>query len=76
MTKAVFKSIFTLMNKITKLRDGIQRILAIRIFNSFAKPDRGLIHLFISEPGCITPQKLGHQQKAIQFLLTKKFYLH
>ena len=56
----VFKSTSTLMNKVTKLRDGIWKILAKQIFTTFAKPDRGFIHIFTSERGCITPEKLGH----------------
>ena len=82
MTKVVFKSTSTLMNKVTKLRDGIWKILAKQIFTTFAKPDRGFIHtrIFTSERGCITPEKLGHQQKTMQFLFTneqkKKFCLH
>ena len=68
------------MNKVTKLRDGIWKILAKQIFTTFAKPDRDI---FTSERGCITPEKLGHLQKTEQFLFTnkqkkrkEKFYLH
>ena len=48
------------MNKVTKLRDEIWKILAKQIFTTFAKPDRGFIHTFTSEQVCITPEKLGH----------------
>ena len=34
------------MNKVTKLRDVIWKILAKQIFTTFAKPDRGFIHRF------------------------------
>ena len=60
MTKVVFKSTATLMNKVIKLRDGIWKILAKQIFTNFAKPDRGFIHIFTLERGCITPEKFGH----------------
>ena len=50
MTKEVF------INKITKLREGSRKILAKQISISFAKPDRGFIHIFTSERGCITPK--------------------
>ena len=60
MTKVVFKSTSILVNKVTKLRDGIWKILAKQIFATFAKPDRGFRHIFTSELGCITPEKLGH----------------
>ena len=39
MTKVVFESTSTLMNKVTKLRDGIGKILAKKIFTTFAEPD-------------------------------------
>ena len=58
------------MNKVTKLRDGIWKILAKQIFTTFAEPDRGFIYIFTSERGCITPKKLGHLQKTTQFLFT------
>ena len=47
------------------------------MFTFFVNPNRGFIHTFTSEQGCITPEKLGHQQKTIQFLFAnkKKFYL-
>ena len=60
------------MNKVTKLRDGIWKILAKQIFTTFAEPDRGFIHIFTSERGCTTPEKLGHLQKTMQFLFTNK----
>ena len=60
------------MNKVTKLRDGIWKILAKQIFTTFAEPDRGFIHIFTSERGCITPEKLEHLQKTMQFLFTNK----
>ena len=60
------------MNKATKLRDEISKILAKQIFTTFAEPDRGFIHRFTSERGCITPEKLGHLQKTMQFLFTNK----
>ena len=66
MTKVIFKSTSTLINKITKLRDEIQKNLTKRTFTSFAKPDRGFIHMFTSERGCMTREKLGHKQKTIQ----------
>ena len=69
MTKVVFKSTSTLMNKVTKLRDGIWKILATQIFTTFAEPDRDI---FTSERGSITPEKLGHLQKTMQFLFTNK----
>ena len=72
MTKVAFKSTSTLINKVTKLRDGTWKILAKQIFTTFAERDRGFIHIFTSERGCITPEKLGHLQKPMQFLFTKK----
>ena len=60
------------MNKVTKLQDGIWKILAKQIFTTFAEPDRGFIHIFTPERGCITPEKLGHLQKAMRFLFTNK----
>ena len=60
------------MNIGTKLRDGIWKFLAKQIFTTFAKPDRGFIRIFTSERGCIAPEKLGHQQKTMQFLFTNK----
>ena len=72
MTKLVFKSTSTLMNKVTKLRDGTLKILAKQIFTTFAEPDRGFIHIFTSERGCLTPEKFGHLQKTMQFLFTNK----
>ena len=57
MTKVVFKTTSTLMNEIAKLRDGIWKILAKRIFTSFAKPDQSFIHIFTSERGCVTPEQ-------------------
>ena len=81
MTKVVFKSTSTLMNQVTKLQDGIWKILAKHIFTTFADPDQGFIHIFTPEQGCITPEKLGHQKKCDFYLQTskkakKKFYLH
>ena len=80
MTEVVFKSTSTLMNEVTKLLDGIWKILAQQIFTTFAEPDRGFIHIFTPQRECITPKKLGHLQKTMQFLFTnnqkKKFYLH
>ena len=60
------------MNKVPKLQDGIWKILAKQIFTTFAEPDRGFIHVFTPERGCITPEKLGHLQKTMRFLFTKK----
>ena len=60
------------MNKVTKLQDGIWKILAKQIFTTFAEPDRDFIHIFTSERGCITLEKLGHLQKTMQFLFTNK----
>ena len=57
------------MNKVTKLRDGSWKILAKQIFTTFAEPDRDI---FTSERGCITPEKLGHLQKTMQFLFTNQ----
>ena len=62
----VFKSISTLMNKVTKLQDEIWKILAKQIFTTFAEPDRGFIQIFTPERGCITPEKFGHLQKTMQ----------
>ena len=53
MTKVVFKATSILMNKITKLRDGIWKILAKQMFATFAKPDRGFIHMLISRGGVL-----------------------
>ena len=74
MTKVVFKSTSTLMNKVTKLQDEIWKILAKQIFTTFAEPGRGFIHYTVFTPGrgCTTPEKLGHLQKTIQFLFTNK----
>ena len=72
MTKVVFKSTSTLMNKVTKLQDGIWKILAKQKFTAFAEPDRGFIHIFTPERGCITTEKLGHLQKTMRFLFTNK----
>ena len=60
MIKVVFKSTSILRNKVTKLRDEIWKILAKQIFTTLATPDRGFIHIFTPEQGCITPEKLGH----------------
>ena len=60
------------MNKDTKLQDGIWKILAKQIFTTFAELDRGFIHIFTSERGCITPEKLGQLRKTTQFLFTNK----
>ena len=82
MTKVVFKSTSTLMNKVTKLRNGIWKILAIQIFTTFAETDRSFIHIFTPERGCITPEKLEHQKKHTIFIYKqaekqkKNFYLH
>ena len=70
------------MNKVTKLQDGIWKILAKQIFTTFAEPDRGFIHVFTPERGCITPEKLGHTENNAIFIYKKakkqkkKFYLH
>ena len=72
VTKVVFKSTSTLMNKVTKLQDGIWKILSKQIFTTFAEPHRGFIHIFTPERGCITPEKLGHLQKTMRFLFTNK----
>ena len=62
MTKVVFKSTSTLINKITKLRDGIKKISDKQIFTSFAKPDQGFMHIFTLEQGCITSRwSRGHK---------------
>ena len=42
------------------------------MFTTFAKSNRGFIHIFASEQGCITSEKLGHKQKTIQLLFTNK----
>ena len=80
MTKVVFKSTSTLMNKITKVTRRNLENLGQTKFAFNANPDRGFIHIFTLERGCITPEKLGHKEKTIQFFIykqTKKwFYLH
>ena len=67
------------MNKITKVtrrnltfnaKFNAKLNLMNLTFN--ANPDRGFIHIFTLERGCITPEKLGHKEKTIQFLFTNK----
>ena len=67
------------MNKITKVTRNLENLGQTKLtFN--ANPDRGFIHIFTLERRCITPEKLRHKQKTIQFLFTNKekkwFYLH
>ena len=58
MTKVVFKSTSTLMNKVT--RWNLENLGLGQIFTTFAEPDRGFINIFTPVRGCITPEKLGH----------------
>ena len=60
------------MNKVTKLQNGIWKILAKQVFTTFAEPVRGFIHIPTPERGCITPEKLGNLQKTMRFLFTNK----
>ena len=69
VTKVVFQSTSTFMNKVTKLRDEIWKILTKQIFTTFAEPDQDT---FTSERGSITPETLEHLQKTMQFLFTNK----
>ena len=72
MTNVVFKSTSTLMNKITKVTRRNLENLGQTKFAFNANPDRGFIHVFTLERGCITLEKLGHKEKTIQFLFTNK----
>ena len=72
MTDVVFKSTSTLMNKITKVTRRNLENLGQTKFTFNANPDRGFIHIFTLERGCITSEKLGHKEKTIQFLFTNK----
>ena len=58
------------MNKITKVTRRNLENLSQTKFTFNANPDRGYIHIFTLERGCIAPEKLGHKQKTIQFLFT------
>ena len=60
------------MNKITKVTRRNLENLGQTKFAFNANPDRGFIHIFTLERGCITPEKLGHKEKTIQFLFTNK----
>ena len=60
------------MNKITKVMRRNLENLGQTKFTFNANPDRGFIHIFTLERGCITPEKLGHKEKTIQFLFTNK----
>ena len=72
MTNVIFKSTSTFMNKITKVTRRNLENLGQTKFAFNANPDRGFIHIFTLERGCITPEKLGHKEKTIQFLFTNK----
>ena len=60
------------MNKITKVTRRNLENLGQTKFAFNANPDRGFTHIFTLERGCITPEKLGHKEKTIQFLFTYK----
>ena len=60
------------MNKITKVTRRNLENLGQTKFAFNANPDRGFIYIFTLERGCITPEKLGHKEKTIQFLFTNK----
>ena len=67
------------MNKITKVTRRNLENLGQTKFAFNANPDRGFIHIFTLERGCITPEKLGHRENNTIFIYkqTKKwFYLH
>ena len=60
------------MNKIIKVTKRNLENLGQTKFTFHANPDRGFIHIFALERGCITPEKLGQKQKTIQFLFINK----
>ena len=51
------------MNKITKVTRRNLENLGQTKFTFNANPDRGFIHIFTLERGCITSEKLGHKRE-------------